>query len=52
MSKHKKKKPTIEWKTLIISAIVDLIIGIILLIIQKSCSRQERKSESSSVNKV
>ena len=35
VSKHKKKKPTIEWKTQIISAIVDLIIGIILLIIQK-----------------
>lgn len=48
----KKKKPTIDWKALILSATVDLIVGIILLIIQKSCFSQERKSEISSVNKV
>ena len=33
--KRKKKKPTIDWLTIIISAIVDLIVGIILLIIDK-----------------
>lgn len=36
MHKHdKKKKSTIEWKSLLISMIADLIVGIILLIIQK-----------------
>ena len=32
--KHKKKKSTIDWKTLTASAIADLIIGIILLILE------------------
>ncbi len=32
--KNKKKKSTIDWKTLAASAIMDLIIGIILLIIE------------------
>ena len=39
MSKHKKrkhkKKPTIDWLTITISAIVDLIVGVILLILDK-----------------
>lgn len=33
--KHKKKKSTIDYKTLGVSAIVDLIVGIILTIIAK-----------------
>ncbi len=32
--KHKKKKPAIDWQTLIASSIADLIIGIALLIIE------------------
>lgn len=33
--KHKKKKSKIDYKTLAVSAILDLIIGIILLILDK-----------------
>ena len=33
--KHKKKKSTIDVKNLAVNAIVDLIIGIILLILDK-----------------
>lgn len=33
MSKHKKKKSTIDWTNILISAIVDLIVGLILMII-------------------
>ena len=32
---NKKSKSEIDWKTLIISAILDLLIGIILIIIEK-----------------
>ncbi len=37
MSKKKKKKSksTIDWNTIIVSAIVDLLIGIILILIDK-----------------
>ena len=35
MSKKKKKKSKIDYKTLAVSAILDLIIGIILLILDK-----------------
>lgn len=33
--KHKKKKSQIDYKTLAVSSILDLIIGIILLILDK-----------------
>jgi len=33
--RHDTKKPTIDWNTLIASAIVDLIVGIILLILER-----------------
>ena len=33
--KNKMKKPTIDWTTVIVSAIVDLIVGIILLVLDK-----------------
>lgn len=36
--RKKNKKPTIDYKTLAVSAIVDLLIGIILLIIEKLIS--------------
>lgn len=37
MSKRYKhtKKPTIDWRTLLATAIMDLIVGIILLILDK-----------------
>lgn len=33
--KHKKKKSAIDYKTLTVSAITDLIIGLALLLIEK-----------------
>lgn len=33
--KRKIKKPKIDWQTLIISSILDLIIGLILILIDK-----------------
>lgn len=35
MGKKKKKKSTIDWKTVTVSAIVDLIVGIILMILDR-----------------
>jgi len=36
--KKKKKKKSIQWKDLTINALIDLIIGIILIIIDKLIS--------------
>lgn len=35
MAKH-NKRPTIDWKSLIINSIADLIVGIILMILDKA----------------
>jgi len=33
--KHKNEKPSIDWRTLLASAILDLIVGLALLLIGK-----------------
>lgn len=38
MSKKQKKKSGIDWKTVIISAILDFIVGLMLLLIGKYIS--------------
>lgn len=35
MSKKNKKKSTVDWPTVIVTAIVDLTVGIILLVLDK-----------------